>query len=72
MQEANLSAHRKRFSFPDIRSPRHGASSGWGWRSQPRDTEGSCEYIELPVVESPTKGGPPACGLGEGLNNSSP
>jgi hypothetical protein len=27
-------------------SPRHGASSGWGWRRRPPGVEGSCEYIE--------------------------
>jgi hypothetical protein len=27
-------------------SPRHGASSGCGWRRRPPDMEGSCEYIE--------------------------
>jgi hypothetical protein len=26
-------------------SPRHGASSGSGWRRRPPDMEGSCEYI---------------------------
>jgi hypothetical protein len=29
-----------------IMSPRHGASSGCGWRRRPPDMEGGCEYIE--------------------------
>jgi hypothetical protein len=32
-------------------SPRHGASSGCGWRRRPPDTEGSCEYIEQAVAD---------------------
>jgi hypothetical protein len=27
-------------------SPQHGASSGWGWKSRPRDKERSCKYIQ--------------------------
>jgi len=26
--------------------PRHGASSGCGWRRRPPGMEGNCEYIE--------------------------
>jgi hypothetical protein len=40
-------------------SPRDGASSGCGWRGWPPDMEGSCGQ--------PTRGGPPALGLGVGL-----
>jgi hypothetical protein len=39
-------------------SPRHGASSGCGWRRRPADMEGNGHA---------TGGGPPAWGLGEGL-----
>jgi len=44
-------------------SPRHGASLGSGWRRWPLDMEGSCEYSR----GQPTRIGPPAWGLGEGL-----
>ena len=33
-------------------SPRHGASSGCGWRRRPPDTEGSCDYIEQGVADN--------------------
>jgi hypothetical protein len=33
-------------------SPRHGASSGSGWRRRAPDVEGSCEYTEKAVVDS--------------------
>jgi hypothetical protein len=33
-------------------SPRHGASSGCGWRRLPQGVEGNCECIELSVADS--------------------
>jgi hypothetical protein len=33
-------------------SPRHGASSGCGWRRRPPVMEGSCENIEEAVADS--------------------
>jgi hypothetical protein len=42
--------------------PRHGASPGCGWRRQPPDMEGSCEYIEKGSCGLPTRGGPPVGG----------
>jgi hypothetical protein len=41
--------HRTHKSPPPVvgpLSPRHGASSGCGWRERPPEMEGSCEYIE--------------------------
>jgi len=33
-------------------SPWHGATSGFGWRRQPPDMEGNCEYIQQAVADS--------------------
>jgi hypothetical protein len=42
-----------------VLSPRHGASSSFGWRIRPPDKKGSCGQ--------PTRGGPPAFVFGNGL-----
>jgi hypothetical protein len=44
---AARAALRSLGAFDDVQLvPRHGASSGCGWRRRPPDMEGSCEYID--------------------------
>jgi hypothetical protein len=47
-------------------SPRHGASSGFGWRRRLPDMEGTCEYIEQAAAEA-DNGWSSSRGLGVGL-----
>jgi hypothetical protein len=47
-------------------SPRHGASSGCGWRNG-LQYGGSLRIYWISSRGQPTRGGPPAWGLGEGL-----
>ena len=62
----NIVIIRKMFCVCGSLSPRHGASSGCGWRNGLR-YGGQLRINRISSRGQPTRGGPPAWGLGEAL-----